>query len=246
MEYERLRQIDEHHWFYRGKRDIVRYWIGRFIELTPDDLLIDAGMGSGTWAIEMAARCQVIAIDDHDESLEIAGPRVEAAGGRVMKSDFHAVDLPSGSAAVVTLMDVIEHMDDDAGALREMFRLTRPGGIVVVTVPALPLMWSDWDEAMHHQRRYKKSRLLRVVEQPGVHVLRCAYFNTVMLLPIALVRWYRRIQPDREGAIRSEDRIVPGVLNRVLHSLLVRPACCRFCPAPIGLSLLAILQRTPD
>ncbi|MEI8138715.1 MAG: class I SAM-dependent methyltransferase [bacterium] len=245
-EYKRLRQIDEKHWFYRGKRDIVRYWIDRFVKLLPDDLLIDAGAGTGTWAVEMAACCRVIAIDDHDESLVLAGPRVEAAGGQVMKSDLHAVDLPSGAATVVTLMDVLEHVDDDEGALREMIRLVRPGGIIVITVPALPWMWSDWDEAVHHRRRYYRSRLLRLVEQPGVRILRCAYFNTAMLLPIALVRWYRRLRPAKDGANRGEDVIPQETLNRVLHNLLVYPACCRFFPAPIGVSLLAVLMRTSD
>ncbi|MEI7435382.1 MAG: class I SAM-dependent methyltransferase [bacterium] len=245
-EYSKLRQIDERHWFYSGKRDIVRYWINRFIQLTPDDLLIDAGMGSGTWAVEMASRCRILAIDDHDESLAIAGPRVEAAGGQVLKSDLHTVHLPSASATVVTLMDVIEHVKDDAGALREMIRLTRPGGIIVVTVPALPWMWSDWDEAVHHHRRYTKSTLLQTVRQPGVRVLRCAYYNTILLPPIALVRWCRRLRPAREELARSEDYIPSVFINRVCYELLVRPACCRFCPAPVGLSLLAVLSRAPD
>lgn len=245
-EYKRLRNIDETHWFYRGKRDIVRYWIERFIRLSPDDLLIDVGAGTGTWAVEMASRCRVMAIDDHDESLVLAGPRVEAAGGRVMKSDLHAIDIPSGTAAVVTLMDVLEHVDDDEGALGEMIRLVRPGGLIVVTVPAIPWMWSDWDEAVQHRRRYGKKHLLQLVSQPGVRVLRCAYFNTAMLLPIALIRWYRRIQPPSGTSIRAEDVILPESLNWALHEMLVRPACCRFFPAPIGLSLLAVLQRTPS
>ena len=243
-EYEKLLRIDNGHWFYHGKRDIVRHWIDRFIQLKPNDLLIDAGMGTGTWAVEMAARCRVIGIDDHDESLALAAPRVKAAGGRVLKSGLNAVDLPSGVAAVVTLMDVLEHVDDDTGALLEMIRLTRPGGLVVVTVPAIRWLWSYWDEAMHHRRRYTKNELLRSVRQPGVRVLRCAYFNTAMLLPIALVRWYRRIRPAKAGTERSEDWIPPRFLNRMFYYLLAYPACCNFLPAPVGVSLLAVLQRT--
>ncbi len=245
-EYEKLLRIDTRHWFYRGKRHIVRHWIDRYVELKPDDLLIDAGMGTGTWAVEMAARCRVIGLDDHDESLVLAAPRLQAAGGRAMKSRLQAIDLPSGAAAVVTLMDVLEHVDDDAGALREMIRLTRPGGLLVVTVPALRWLWSDWDEAMHHRRRYSRRELLRVVRQPGVRVLRCAYFNTAMLLPIAFLRWVRRVRPPKAGRLRGEDRVPPPFLNRLFYSLLVHPACLRFSPAPIGVSLLALLQRTAD
>ena len=243
-EYEKMRRIDADHWFYRGKRDIVRYWIERFLDLQSGDLLIDGGMGTGTWAVEMASRCRVIGLDDHEESLTMAAPRLEAAGGQAMLSGVNTVDLPSGTATVVTLLDVLEHIDDDAGALREMIRLVRPGGLIILTVPALQALWSDWDESLHHLRRYNKRSLLRVLEQPGVRLLRCTYFNTALLLPIALVRWYRRLRPAVDGEERSEDRTPPALINRALHYLLVRPACSDFWPAPLGVSLLAVLRRT--
>ena len=242
-EYQKLWQVDEEHWFYRGKREIARRWIERFIQLKPDELLIDAGMGTGTWAVEMAARCRVLGIDDHDESLALAAPRVQAAGGRVLKSSLQAVDLPSGSATVITLLDVLEHIDDDVSAFREMIRLTRPKGLIVVTVPALPWLWSDWDEVLHHRRRYTKRSLIPVLLQPGVRLLHCAYFNSAALLPVALVRWYRKLRPAGLNSVRMEDRIPPKLLNRALYHLLVGPACSRWFPAPIGVSLIAILER---
>ncbi|MFZ5451697.1 MAG: methyltransferase domain-containing protein [Thermodesulfobacteriota bacterium] len=245
-EYENLRRIDEDHWFYRGKRDIVRYWIERFLDLKSDDLLIDGGMGTGTWAVEMASRCRVIGLDDHEESLALASPRLKAAGGQAMLSGVNRVDLPSGAAAVVTLLDVLEHVEDDAGAMGEMIRLVRPGGLIIVTVPALQALWSDWDETLHHLRRYTRGGLVRVLEQPGVRLLRCAYFNTALLLPIALVRWYRRLRPAVNGKNRSEDWTPPALINRALHYLLVRPACSDFWPAPLGVSLLGVLRRVQD
>ena len=242
-EYEKLRRVDQEHWFYRGKRAIVRHWIERFIQLRPDDLLIDAGVGTGTWAAEMAQHCRVIGIDDHDESLALAGPLLQAAGGRVIKSSLEAVDLPAGSAAVVTLLDVLEHIVEDIAALREMCRLTRPRGLLVMTVPALPWLWSDWDESLQHRRRYTKASLLRVLDQPGVTVVRCKYINTAALLPMAMVRWSRRFRAKRECSQRFEDEIPPALLNNWLYHLMVTPACCDWWPAPIGASLLAVLKR---
>src|SRR5215210_3389619 len=179
-EYEKLDRLDRVHWFYRGKRAIVRHWIGRHLELGPDDLLIDAGMGTGTWLVEMSRRCRVLGLDDH-ESLAVAGPRLRAVGGDSLKTTLERVDLPDGCAAVVTLMDVLEHLDDDAAALREIIRLTRPGGLLVLTVPALRWLWSDWDVGLHHRRRYHRADLLDLVRRPGVEVLRCSYINTASL-----------------------------------------------------------------
>ena len=146
-EYTKLNRIDREHWFYTGKRAVVRHWVGRFVSLRPDDLWVDAGCGTGTLLEEQSRECRVLGLDDYDESIALARPRVEAVGGRVLKSSLDRVNLPDGCAAVVTALDVLEHLDDDATALREMVRLTRPGGLIVVTVPALRAcgatgMWS--------------------------------------------------------------------------------------------------------
>lgn len=246
-EYEKLAAIDRTHWFYAGKRAIVRHWIARYRPLAPDDVLLDAGMGAGTWLLEMARACRIIGLDDFDESLRIARPLVEAAGGQAIKTGLGRVDLADAVASVVTLLDVLEHLDDDAAALGEMARLTRPGGLIVITVPALRILWSDWDEAMHHRRRYSRAQLLRLVRAtPGVELLHCAYTNTFSLLPIALVRAWRRLFPPLPGAARMEDRVPASWLNRILYHLYVRPACAGWCHPPTGVSLLAVLRRLPS
>ena len=245
-EYEKLDRLDRVHWFYRGKRAIVRHWIERHRRLGPDDLLIDAGMGTGTWLVEMSRRCRVLGLDDHDESLAVAGPRLRAVGGACLKTRLERVDLPDGCAAVVTLMDVLEHLDDDAAALREMIRLTRPGGLIVITVPALRWLWSDWDVALHHRRRYHRGELLDLVRQPGVEVLRCAYINTALLPPIGLVRLWRKLRPPRPGSQRLEDAVPGRLLNAVFYRSLTAPACWPWFRPPAGVSLLAVLRRIGD
>lgn len=243
-EYEKLDRLDRVHWFYRGKRAIVRHWIGRYAALGPGDLLIDAGMGTGTWLVEMSRRCRVLGLDDHDESLAVACPRLRAVGGDYRKTTLERVDLPDGCAAVVTLMDVLEHLDDDAAALREMIRLTRPGGLLLITVPALRWLWSDWDVVLHHRRRYDRAGLLDLVRQPGVEVLRCTFMNTALLAPIGLVRLGRKLRPPRPGARRLEDHVPGRMLNALLYHFLTVPACWEWFRPPIGVSLLAVLRRT--
>lgn len=244
-EYAHLDRLDRDHWFYRGKREIVRHWIGRYATLGPEDLLVDAGMGTGTWLVEMGRRtgCRVLGLDDHDESLAIAGPRLEAVGGRAVKTALGRVDLPDGAASVVTMMDVLEHLDDDLSALCEMVRITRPGGLVVVTVPALKALWSDWDEAMHHRRRYHARELRGLFARVDAEVLRCAYFNALALPPIALVRAWRRLRPAREGTPRLEHRVPPGWANAALYSAMVAPARWGRLAPPLGASLLGVLRR---
>lgn len=242
-EYTKLNRIDREHWFYRGKRAVVRCWVGRFLALRPDDLWVDAGCGTGTLLVEQSAACRVLGLDDYEESIALARPRVEAVGGRVLKSSLDRVDLPDGCAAVVTLLDVLEHLDDDRSALHEMARLTRPGGLVVATVPALRALWSDWDVALHHRRRYGRRDLLQLVDLPELEVLRCAYFNSLLLPPIWLIRAWRKLRPLPPGGERAEDRIPGPWLNGLLYRALVGPACWGWFRPPAGVSLLAVLRK---
>lgn len=242
-EYAKLERIDKEHWFYRGKRAIIRHWMNRYLELKKDDVFLDAGCGTGTLAQEMTEVCRVIGLDDHEESLELTRPKIEAAGGRVLETGLEKVDLEDGCAAVVVLSDVLEHIDDDAAALREMARLVRPGGLILITVPALMLLWSDWDEALHHRRRYTKPGLMKLFDQPGMEILRCTYTNTFLLPAILLVRMWRKLFPPRPGADRAEDKIPPRFLNSLLFQILVKPACWGWFPPPAGVSLLAVLRK---
>jgi ubiquinone/menaquinone biosynthesis C-methylase UbiE len=245
-EYAKLERLDRTHWFYAGKKAIVRYWLERYLELKPDDLLIDAGMGTGSWLIEMSGRCRVLGLDDHDESIAIARPRLEAVNGQVLKTTLDHVDLASGCASAVTMLDVLEHLDDDRSALREMIRLTRPGGILIITVPALRWLWSDWDVVLHHRRRYHRPDLVKLVKEPGVELLRCAYFNSAALPLIALVRAWRKLKPPRPGGARAEDQIPAGWINSLLYHAMTVPARWGWLKPPAGVSLLAVLRRVPD
>jgi SAM-dependent methyltransferase len=246
-EYVKLDRIDRDHWFYRGKRAIVRRWIERSVRLTPDDLLIDAGMGTGRWLEEMAGTCRILGVDDHDESIEMARPRVEAAGGQCLKAPLHQVDLPDGTATVITAMDVLEHIEDDRAALAELVRLTRPGGLIVLTVPALRWLWSDWDVVLHHYRRYHKADLRKLIDSvPGVEIERCEYFNAALLPAIWLVRSWRKLVPLKPGAPRAEDAIPPGPANEALFRLLSSTGTWSWFRPPAGVSLLAVLRRTGE
>ena len=241
--YDNLAQIDRHHWYYVARREIVRCWIDRFATLAPNDVLIDAGMGTGSFLVDMSSRCRVIGLDDHAESLAIARPRLEAVGGTALQTTLESVDLPAECAAVVTMMDVLEHVDDDLAAVREMRRLLRPGGLLVMTVPAISWLWSDWDDLMHHRRRYYLRDTLRLAEAGGFHVECARYFNSLSLLPAAAVRTYRRIRPIRPDESRAEDRMPVAPINAALRWWLVNAATMRWVAEPIGLSVLGVWRK---
>jgi SAM-dependent methyltransferase len=145
-------------------------------------------------------------------------------------------------AKVVVALDVLEHVVDHHRGLRELIRITQPGGLIVMSVPAFGTLWSDWDEALNHKRRYSRRVFLGLIDRNTVSVVRCVYINSVAFLPILV---YRTICV-RLGLIkgtRLEDKVFCPFLNRVLYYLFIVPACWRFFSPPFGVSLFCILQK---
>lgn len=241
-EYNNLAKVEQQHWFYAGKRELVRHWIGHCRPLKPADRLADCGAGTGIFADEMHARCQVVAVDDFDESLQLL--RARLGQDRVLKGSCTALPLADNSVDVLTALDVIEHVQDDQASVREFLRVLRPGGIAVITVPALMALWSDWDVTLRHHRRYTAPTLRQTVP-PGFEILHLHYVNVAVLPAVFLIRKFRALKQrfGFGGVARSEDRIPPAWLNRFLQWLFVRLGSQDAVSFPAGVGLLAVLRK---
>lgn len=240
-EFHALAKVERDHWFYRGKRDIVRHWIGRLASLTPKDFLVDVGAGTGQLVAELHSSCRAIGVEEHATGLDIAAGR----SVRLVCASILALPLASDSAAIVTALDVIEHVDNEQQAMSELVRVTRPGGLILILVPAFRMLWSDWDDALGHRRRYTRRQLLDVVGALDLDVRHCAYVNSAVFLPILVYRFLRtKVLPASAG--RLEDRVPSAFLNRILRSLFVAPACWPWFSPPFGVSVFCILQKRPQ
>jgi ubiquinone/menaquinone biosynthesis C-methylase UbiE len=243
-EYERLSRVERDHWFYRGKREIVRHWINRTMALTSDSLLLDCGAGTGLFAREMLARCHVLASDDHEDSLQLL--RRNLGPEKVIAASCTDLPLPSASVDCLTALDVLEHVEDDRKAVAQFAKVLKPGGVAIVTVPALQSLWSDWDVVLHHFRRYDKSTLKQLLDQPTLSVVHLAYINVLALPAIFLMRKWRGFFPARnQNATRIEEYIPPPIMNTLLRQSFVALACQRSLSFPAGVGLLAVVRREP-
>ena len=142
---------------------------------------------------------------------------------------------------LVAMLDVLEHIDDDTAGLRALGRTLKRDGQVLVTVPALPFLWSRHDEIHHHKRRYRKRGLIATAEAAGLEVVSVSYFNT-LLFPVAAAMRLARGLLRRPGG--ADDAMPPALLNRVLRAVFAveRYLLGRF-PLPIGLSLVLLARR---
>lgn len=143
---------------------------------------------------------------------------------------------------VVTLLDVLEHQEDDRSFAEQLIAKTVPGTTIVVTVPALQPLWSTWDAALGHFRRYNKRTLAQVWMGHPVRVVELSYLFPEML-PAAVLRKLR--QPDAgkiEGGESAEFPDLPRVLDRALYGLGTVSLGLRRL-APLGTSLLLAMER---
>ncbi|NBT14062.1 MAG: class I SAM-dependent methyltransferase, partial [Planctomycetia bacterium] len=161
------------------------------------------------------------------------------------------LDLPweDDSFDAVCAFDVIEHVEDDAGAVAEMKRVCRRGGILFVTVPASPLLWSEHDEINHHFRRYRIGQLESLFK--GCDTLLCSGFNSLLFAPIAVHRVVRRIMdrlsPPRNRPLKSDfSRSQFSALNGLLESLFGLESLwlSQGIGLPWGVSAMIIARRS--
>lgn len=232
--------VDEHHWWYRGRRRVIRAELDR-LPLPANARVLDAGCGSGRTLQELVAYGEVCGIELDAEAAEMARRREH---GDVRVGRLEQLPWSDEAFDLITCLDVIEHVPDDVAALAELRRVCRPGGWLLVTVPAYQALWSQHDEANHHFRRYSRAGLRQATRAAGWQVQRVSSFNSLLLAPAAAVRLTQRRLGTPNG-YRGDLAVGPAWLNQVLERPLALEAgwLARGRTLPLGLSLLAVLQR---
>jgi SAM-dependent methyltransferase len=232
-------QVEDRHWWYRGRRTVIERAIGG-LRLPSRARILDAGCGSGRNMVELARHGAVTGVELSKTSVTLARAR---GAGEIIEGSVLDMPFPADSFDLAVSLDVIEHLEDDLGALRELRRTVAPGGALLVTVPAYQWLWSGHDEINHHHRRYTRCSLQRVAEQAGWEQVRTTYFNS-LLLPVAVL--LRLL--DRVNTKTTESSLDLWVPPAPLNWLLERPLAleawliARGGRIPGGLSLLAVFR----
>jgi SAM-dependent methyltransferase len=228
---------DRGHWYFRARRSVIESVLRRALPRRRLHL-VDIGCGTGNVLDRLGDFGEAVGVEANETLLAVA----RAAGLDARKGALPD-DLPvaSGWADVVLLLDVIEHVEDDLAALRGARLVLADGGLLLLTVPAHPWLWSTHDVVLGHRRRYVASSLRRLVERAGYRVERVTYFNSVLFPAIAGTRVVKRLR----GSDRHDLQRPGPLLNRVLERLfaLERHVVARW-PLPFGMSLLVVARRS--
>ena len=239
--YEEHALLERDHWWFVARRAILETVLAAHLPPAEGRRILDVGCGTGGMLPMLARYGQVSGIEG--EPLAVEHCHAAFAEFGVQQGEIPA-DVPSdGSLDVVTAFDVIEHIGDDLGAVGSLWSAVRPGGTMVVTVPALSWLWSDHDVVNGHKRRYTRAGLLSVVDHAGFEVVHASYFNTVLLPTVAAARLSQRLRP-RPVVAHSDFTMPSPRLNAILTRAMSseRTVVARR-GLPVGVSLVAVARR---
>jgi SAM-dependent methyltransferase len=234
--------IDGQHWWFAGRQLVVLGEIDR-LELATPVRVLDVGCGSGRILEQLRDLGPLAGLDSSADAVQAARERLPEADLR----EGVAEELPwtSGEFDLTLALDVVEHTPDDRRTLSELRRVTRPGGRLVITVPAYQALWSDHDVASGHERRYRRRTLRPALRDAGWELERLTAFYSWLLPGAAAIRLAERFPGRRPPRRGSDLDLSAGPLDRLLRwparaeAALLR----RGARLPVGLSLLAVARR---
>jgi SAM-dependent methyltransferase len=241
--YEIEAQLERTHWWFQGRRRILDRLLARLDPpLPPGARALDVGCGTGANGPVLAAHCAFAAgIDASPVPLGLRGTDERGHSAR-LRGDAGRLPFADHSFDLVVALDVLEHLDDDAAAARELWRVLRPGGVVVIFVPALRLLWGLQDDVSHHRRRYHRGELRAVVAGAGFEVKRLTFFNSFLFPPILAARLWMRLRPP--ATLKSENEVGGPVTNRILGAVFGAEApLLDRVNFPVGVSLACLARR---
>lgn len=239
-EYRVMAELEGVQWWYAGMRRIARALLEPLLPEagSRSRRILDAGCGTG-WNLQALS----VFGETHGVDLSpLAASATRRRGGRVSLGNL--LSLPYGSASfdVVTSFDVIYHawVVDDVQAVRELARVLKPGGVLLLKAPALKILWGAHDEAVLSRHRYTRSEMEALVEAAGLTLVRSSYANS-LLFPVLLTRRYLDRALNRHG---SDVALLPPLLEKAFGTLLsIEAALLGWINLPIGASVFAVARK---
>ena len=237
--YQQMAELDDRHWWYRARREIIADLIRREAQLPRNPQILEIGCGTGHNLAMLSGFGHVDGLELDDEARALSEKRL---GREIMRAPLpELAEVPDAHYDLIGAFDVIEHIDDDRASLASIAAKLKAGGKFIMTVPAHQWMWTAHDVANHHKRRYSKSGLRALINGSPMRLEKVGYFNS-LLFPVAVAE---RAASKLRGKDSGDVTLPPAPLNAALEKVFAaeRYLVGRF-PLPPGLSLFAVASAT--
>ena len=239
-EYAEMYKLESFYWWFVARRRLLESVVQEISREFNQPLILDVGCGTGINFSVLAKYGDTFSSDASEEALAFSKDR--GIDGLV-RSNVEVLPFLGSSFHIVTALDVLEHIDDDLQGLDELFRISKEGGVLIITVPAYGFLWSEHDEALHHRRRYAASELRNKLTNAGFTVERITYYITFLFFPILFMRFVQSISKKSIQA-KTSHIILPGWLNSLLIAILgFERMLLRWINFPFGVSIVCLARK---
>jgi SAM-dependent methyltransferase len=232
-------KVESFHWWFVIRRRLLRRLL-HSLDVRQEFSAVDIGCGTGSnlRTLGSAGLYKVVGLDRSFYALSIAKRKVKLP---LINGDINNMPIRLNSVGLIIAFDVIEHVDDDLNAIRELYQVLRKGGILILTVPAFNLLWGIQDVVTGHKRRYSRKEILVKLRQGGFTILRSSYFNFFLFFPILMARRMMHLMGLK---IESENEVNFPLINflfKVIFSLEVY--VLKYFSFPFGVSIFCIARK---
>lgn len=217
--YKEYYDLERSNWWFTARLEILKSQIEILFSHKNDLNILNIGVATGATSqmLEKFGKVKSIEYDEVCFNFVKEKLQIDIEQGTILDLQF-----AENSFDLVCAFDVVEHVEDDQLAVKEMIRVCKSSGFVFVTVPAFMDLWSKHDEINYHFKRYTSKTLLPLFDLNAGDIIYHSYFNTILFLPIYLVRWISNKFPKlfkRDGSGSDHSMFELGFLNKVLYAI---------------------------
>ena len=231
-------------WWGVGRRTLVGSLLRKYGAGNGRPHLLEIGCGAGGLLKELSRTSVAYGMDVEAESMKYCRER---GLERLCLGDAAALPYRSEQFDAVVCVDVLEHLDDDRAALADIYRVLKPGGRLLATVPAFQWLWSRRDVQLHHKRRYTLAELRERVAEAGFRTLKISYINLTVFFPLWLMVKTGRLSAKEDAKVSVDFALLPGPVNRVLAGLAaLESKVTSRVDLPVGSSIVCVAARPEE
>ncbi len=238
-EYETMYRVEETHWWYDALHSLIAARLSKYLPDWPEKSLLDAGCGTGGVLQRLGNCSNHVGIDLSEAAVKFCRQR---GLKQVKQADITAMPLASESFDAVICSSVLYHrwVPDVEKALQELHRVLKPGGLLLVNLPAFASLHSEHDDRVFTARRFRRNETVKLLTSSEFEVVECAYWTSFLFPLVWLARRFRLVPHGRD----FESTKSSSFSNSLLRTLMsLEASVLKWIPSPFGVALFAVARK---